>query len=112
VARAGCPVVVVPLSWQPSLLDRKVAVGIDSTALSAEALEFALGIAAERQGDLVVIDSGLPSGHAISAEHPECSWINRADYAPSESLTRWTSRFPTVQAPAGGVRVVAAADWS
>jgi hypothetical protein len=29
--RAGCPLVVVPASWNPSLVDRKVAVGIDGT---------------------------------------------------------------------------------
>ncbi|NIK59199.1 universal stress protein [Kribbella shirazensis] len=96
-ARAGCPVVVVPLSWRPSLLDRKVAVGIDGTTLSREALEFAFGQAAGREGVLIVVHAGLPAERAFSEEDPECSWISRADYLLSESLAPWTSRFPTVK---------------
>jgi nucleotide-binding universal stress UspA family protein len=95
-ARVGCPVIVVPLSWKPSLVDRKVAVGIDGTALSSEALEFALGIAAGREADLIVVHSGAATGHLSTDEDPECSWISRADYLLSESLAPWTSRFPDV----------------
>lgn len=96
-ARAGCPVVVVPLSWKPSLLDRKVAVGIDGTALSTEALEFAFGAAAGREGDLIVVHAGLPAEHAFADEDPDGSWISRADYILSEALAPWTSRFPDVK---------------
>ncbi|TCC07855.1 universal stress protein [Kribbella soli] len=94
-ARAGCPVVVVPLSWKPSQLDRKVAVGIDGTALSAEALEFAFGIAAGREADLTVVHSGVPTGHGTADE--ECSWISRADHILSETLAPWSSQFPGVK---------------
>lgn len=96
-ARAGCPVVVVPLSWKPSLLDRKIAVGIDGTALSAEALEFAFGVAAGREADLIVVHAGVPAERPFSDEDPECSWISRADYILSENLAPWTSRFPDVR---------------
>lgn len=96
-ARAGCPVVVVPLSWKPSLLDRKVAVGIDGTALSAEALEFAFGEAAAREGDLIVVHAGLPAERPFVDEDPECSWISRAEYVLSETLAPWTGRFPGVK---------------
>ncbi|MFG1912312.1 universal stress protein [Kribbella sp. NPDC048928] len=96
-SRAGCPVVVVPLSWKPSLLDRKVAVGIDGTALSAEALEFAFGEAAAREGDLIVVHAGLPAEHPFADEDPEFSWISRAECVLSETLGPWTSRFPTVK---------------
>ncbi len=75
-ARAGCPVVVVPASWMPSSSDRKVAVGIDGTALSEEALEFAFSTAAARQAELVVVHSGLPL---------------------SEALAHWTRQFPAVK---------------
>ncbi|WP_328997834.1 universal stress protein [Kribbella sp. NBC_00709] len=95
--RAGCPVVVVPLSWRPSLVDRKVAVGIDGTALSAEALEFAFGVAAGREGELVVVHAGLPAGRRFVEEDPDGSWISRADYVLSETLAPWTSRFPDVR---------------
>src|SRR6266540_5865600 len=47
-ARVGCPVLVVPLSWKPSAVDRKVAVGVDGSALSTEAVEFAFRAAADR----------------------------------------------------------------
>lgn len=93
-ARAGCPVVVVPASWRPSLVERKVAVGVDGTALSAEALEFGFTIAAARDADLIVMHSG---GHPGAETDPECSWISRAEYVLSESLAPWTSRFPTVK---------------
>ncbi|WUJ70135.1 universal stress protein [Kribbella soli] len=96
-ARAGCPVVVVPLSWKPSLVDRKVAVGIDGTALSTEALEFAFGIAAGREGDLIVVHAGLPAERGFVDEDPDGSWISRADYILSETLAPWTSRFPNVK---------------
>ncbi|WP_432877286.1 universal stress protein [Kribbella sp. CA-245084] len=95
-ARAGCPVVVVPMSWKPCLADRKVAVGIDGTTLSTEALEFAFGIAAGREGDLIVVHAGVPAERALSDDDPDCSWLSRADYLLSETLAPWTSRFPDV----------------
>jgi len=96
-ARAGCPVMVVPMSWKPSLSDRKIAVGIDGTALSAEALEFAFGLAAERKAELVVVHAGLPAEHAWNDEDPEHAWISRADHLLSEALAPWTSRYPDVK---------------
>ena len=96
-SRAGCPVVVVPASWKPSLVDRKIAVGIDGTALSSEALEFAFGMAAGREAELVVVHAGLPAEHAWNDEDPDHSWISRADHLLSETLAPWTSRFPDVQ---------------
>jgi nucleotide-binding universal stress UspA family protein len=95
--RAGCPVVVVPATWKPSLLDRKVAVGIDGTALCTEALEFAFGVAAGREADLVVVHAGLPAEHAFDDGDPDHTWISRADHMLSETLARWTSRFPAVK---------------
>ncbi|MER7246888.1 universal stress protein [Kribbella sp. NPDC000426] len=96
-ARAGCPVIVVPLSWKPSLLDRKVAVGIDGTPLSDEALEFAFSMAAGRDGDLIVVHAGLPAERPFNDEDPEGAWISRAEYLMSETLGPWTSRFPRVR---------------
>jgi nucleotide-binding universal stress UspA family protein len=96
-SRAGCPVVVVPASWKPSLADRKVAIGIDGTALSSEALEFAFGVAAGREADLIVVHAGLPAEHAWNDDDPEHSWISRADHLLSETLAPWTSRFPDVK---------------
>ncbi|MGW7681573.1 universal stress protein [Kribbella sp. NPDC054772] len=95
--RAGCPVIVVPLSWKPSLHDRKVAVGIDGTTLSAEALEFAFGVATGREGDLIVVHAGIPAERPFADADPEGSWISRADYLLSATLAPWTSRYPTVK---------------
>ncbi|TCO20322.1 universal stress protein family protein [Kribbella steppae] len=91
--RTGCPVVVVPLSWRPSAADRKVAVGIDGTPLSAEALEFAFREAADREGDLIV----LHAGEDKVREDAGHSWITRADHAMSEALAPWASEFPEVR---------------
>jgi nucleotide-binding universal stress UspA family protein len=91
--RAGCPVVVVPLSWRPSAADRKVAVGIDGTPLSAEALEFAYREAADREGDLIVLHAGQSKVRADD-DH---SWISRADHTLSEALAPWSREFPEVR---------------
>ncbi|MEI8406577.1 MULTISPECIES: universal stress protein [unclassified Kribbella] len=91
--RTGCPVIVVPLSWRPSAADRKVAVGIDGTPLSAEALEFAFREAADREGDLIV----LHAGESSPCEDDEHSWISRADHTMSEALAPWTREFPAVR---------------
>ncbi|MFF1819308.1 universal stress protein [Kribbella sp. NPDC058245] len=96
-ARSGCPVVVVPMSWKPSLSDRKIAVGIDGTPLSAEALEFAFAAAAARQAELVVVHAGLPAERAWTEQDPDDAWISRADQVLSETLSPWTARFPTVK---------------
>ncbi len=67
--RTGCPVVVVPVSWKPSAVDRKVAVGIDGTPLSAEALEFAFRAASEREGDLIVLHESQEVGLIVIGSH-------------------------------------------
>ncbi|TCN26925.1 universal stress protein family protein [Kribbella orskensis] len=96
-ARVGCPVLVVPLSWRPSAIDRKVAVGVDGSALSAEAVEFAFLAAAERGGDLTVVRAGLPPDHAGNDEDVDHSWLSRADLSISEAVAAWIGEFPEVK---------------
>jgi nucleotide-binding universal stress UspA family protein len=96
-ARVGCPVLVVPLSWRPSQLDRKVAVGVDGSGLSAEAVEFAFRAAADREGDLIVVRAGLPPDLAFNDDDVEHSWISRADQTISEAVAAWTGEFPQVR---------------
>ncbi len=96
-ARVGCPVLVVPLSWRPSQVDRKVAVGVDGSGLSAEAVEFAFRAAADREGDLIVVRAGLPPDHAFNDDDVDHSWISRADHAISEAVAAWTGEFPQVR---------------
>ncbi|MFG1813514.1 universal stress protein [Kribbella sp. NPDC049174] len=96
-ARVGCPVLVVPLSWRPSAVDRKVAIGIDGSSLSNEAVEFAFRAAADREGDLIVVRAGLPPDHAWNDDDVEHSWITRADHTISEAVAAWTREFPQVR---------------
>ncbi|WP_406047173.1 universal stress protein [Kribbella sp. NBC_00889] len=96
-ARVGCPVLVVPLSWRPSATDRRVAVGIDASGLSAEAVEFAFRAAADREGELIVVRAGLPPDHPWSDDDAGHSWISRADHTISEAVAAWTGDFPQVK---------------
>jgi nucleotide-binding universal stress UspA family protein len=96
-ARTGCPVLVVPLTWKPSALDRKVAVGIDGTPLSLEAVEFAFRTAADREGDLTVVHAQRAPRHDTAGEGVENSWVRRADLTVSETLAGWTDEYPEVR---------------
>jgi len=94
-ARTGCPVIVVPLNWRPSLIDRKVAVGIDGTPLSIEAVEFAFRTAADREGDLTVVHAQHAPRH--DPVDFEDSWVRRGDLTVSETLAGWTDEYPEVK---------------
>ena len=94
-ARTGCPVIVVPLNWRPSMLDRKVAVGIDGTPLSIEAVEFAFRAAADREGDLTVVHAQHAPRH--DPVDFEDSWVRRGDLTVSETLAGWVDEYPEVR---------------
>jgi nucleotide-binding universal stress UspA family protein len=96
-ARTGCPVLVVPLTWKPSALDRKVAVGIDGTPLSLEAVEFAFRAAADREGDLTVVHAQHAPRHDPDRAGVEDSWVRRADLTVSETLAGWADEYPHVR---------------
>jgi nucleotide-binding universal stress UspA family protein len=83
-ARTDCPLVVVPMSWKPSAADRNVAVGVDGTSLSLEAVEFAFRTAADREGDLTVV-------------HAEPTPKSRGDLTVAETLAGWSDEFPEVR---------------
>lgn len=92
-ARTGCPVVVVPTTWRPSELDQKVAVGIDGTALSLEAAEFAFRAAGERHGELIVVHAqNTPRDHR-SGDRP----FDRSELSVQETLAGWAEEFPRVR---------------
>ncbi|GAA0927524.1 universal stress protein [Kribbella koreensis] len=94
-ARTGCPVIVVPLNWRPTLLDRKVAVGIDGTPLSLEAVEFAFRAAADREGDLTVVHAQHAPRH--DPDDVEGSWVRRGELTVSETLAGWDEEYPEVK---------------
>jgi nucleotide-binding universal stress UspA family protein len=89
-ARTGCPVVVVPASWRSSELDRHVAVGIDGTPLSLEAVEFAFRSAGDRDGDLTVV-------HAQHAPRHGRDRSGSDELSVAETLADWAERFPDVK---------------
>lgn len=96
-ARAGCPVVVVPLTWKPSVEDRRIAVGIDGTPLSIEAVEFAFRSAADREGDLIVVHAQHAPRHDSQRDSVQSSWVRRGDLTVSETLAGWTDEYPEVR---------------
>ncbi|MDX6263339.1 MAG: hypothetical protein QOH84_5027 [Kribbellaceae bacterium] len=96
-ARAGCPVIVVPLTWRPGLVDRKVAVGIDGTPLSLEAVEFAFRAAADRKGDLTVVHAQHAPRHDPVGCDVGSSWVRRGDLTVSETLAGWADEYPEVK---------------
>jgi hypothetical protein len=90
-ARSGCPVVVVPMTWKASAIDRRIAVGIDGTPLSTEAVEFAFRTAADREGDLTVVRPRHAPQHDRNVEE---SWVSRPDVTVAETLAGWTDEYP------------------
>jgi nucleotide-binding universal stress UspA family protein len=89
-ARTGCPVVVVPAPWRSSELDRHVAVGIDGTPMSLEAVEFAFRTAGDRDGDLTVV-------HAQHAPRHGRDRSSSDELSVAETLADWAVRFPGVK---------------
>lgn len=83
--RTDGPVVVVPRVWKPSGADRQVVVGVDGSALSREAVEYAFASADRRGGDLTVV-------HARNGS----AWPDEAGLAVAETLAGWQQHFPGV----------------
>lgn len=96
-ARSGCPVIVVPMTWKASATDRRLAVGIDGTPLSTEAVEFAFRTAADREGDLTVVHAQPAPRHDRDQGDVEESWVSRADLMIAETLAGWTDDYPEVK---------------
>jgi nucleotide-binding universal stress UspA family protein len=94
-ARAGCPVLVVPEGWRPSELDRRIAVGIDGTPTSLEAVEFAYRTAADRAGDLTLVHSQHTPRHLSLVSSPETRPADELTVA--ETLAGWGSSYPAVK---------------
>ena len=95
--RSGCPVIVVPLNWRPMPVDRKVAVGIDGTPLSLEAVEFAFRATADRDGDLTVVHAQHAPRHDPIDGGVANSWVRRAALTVSETLAGWDEEYPEVK---------------
>ncbi len=95
-SRCACPVVVVPGGWKPSTADRTVYVGVDGTALSAEAAEYAFREASERGGHLVVVHADTAPVRKLDRAGQEV-WASNAELSVSETLAGFAERFPEVR---------------
>lgn len=95
-ARTHCPVVVVPGTWKPTAADRTVAVGIDGTVLTREALGYAFHAAVEREGDLIVLHAAQVRRSGME-EEPDESWVRTADRLIGEAIDTWSQHYPQVK---------------
>jgi nucleotide-binding universal stress UspA family protein len=84
-----CPVIVVPPGWSTPDRPGPVYVGIDGSALSREAIEFAYATAAQRRAHLVVVHVGKTSGGRGGTRPLELT--------VAESLTGYAERYPRVR---------------
>ncbi|WP_329000914.1 universal stress protein [Kribbella sp. NBC_00709] len=94
-ARIGRPVIVIPTGWQPMPTERGIAVGIDGTPLSLEAVEFAFRTASDRHANLTVVHSHHLAYHA--PDGADGSWQERAGLTVSETLAGWDEEYPHVK---------------
>ena len=89
--RTECPLIVVPGSWKPAPSQRDVAVGVDGTALSSEAVGYAFLAAAARGGNLIAVHA------APRFSAPDGLWIRKAELELAEVLARWSAEHPEVR---------------
>ncbi|MEU4392740.1 universal stress protein [Kribbella sp. NPDC023855] len=89
--RIECPLIVVPGSWKVAPSRRDVAVGVDGTALSAEAVGYAFGAAAARGGNLIAIHA------APRLSAPDGLWVQKAELELAEVLGSWSAKHPEVK---------------
>ncbi|GAA2103565.1 universal stress protein [Microlunatus panaciterrae] len=98
-ARAHCPVIVVPPGWAPLDL-LTIGVGIDGSARSEPALEWAFEEADARGATLRVIHAWEPHAPFLSddSEYAEAvsRWALDAELAVAESLAGWQQDYPGV----------------
>ncbi|MGC4808827.1 universal stress protein [Micromonospora sp. DT233] len=97
-ARASCPVLVV--RSEPRA-DGPVVVGVDGSALSTEAVEFAFEEAALRGTDLVAVHSWLYPTPVGPGDIPPLAYdidalIAEEERALAEAVAAWAERYPQV----------------
>ena len=99
---AGCPVVVVREAVVPSDASPRVVVGVDGSALSAEAVGYAFATASERSLPLTVVHAW--SGQELAALDVPAAvanevWAAAADHQriqTEESIVGWSEKYPDV----------------
>ena len=96
-ARAACPVVIVPNSWQPGDSPR-VVVGVDGTEHSGEAVAYAFTQASARGGQLVAVHAWTADDYYSAKPEMEgaiAAWHRNADLALASRWQAGRSCFPT-----------------
>jgi Universal stress protein family len=89
------PVVVVPRTWKPDSGRTAVAVGVDGTQTSSEAVGYAFAAAARRRVRLLVVHAEAgPPGPVTEAD--ELAWRSRAGLTVAETLAGWQQGYPEV----------------
>lgn len=89
-SRAPAPVVVVPTAWSPGKDTDRVVVAVADLDASAELVAHALGEAAERGGDLVLVHAWeLPAVfYDTTLEHDQAAWEADARHRLMQTLDR------------------------
>jgi Universal stress protein family len=88
-----CPLVVVPRTWKPVSAPAAVAVGIDGTALSWEAVGHAFSAASRLGAKLVVVHAATGAVSRLD----ELAWASAAELTVAETLAGWQEQYPEVR---------------
>lgn len=94
-ARAACPVAMVPAGWHAGEARGRIVVGIDETAISAEALDLGFDLAHVRGARLTVLHAWrAPTFYddVIFARTSEQSWREAARLRLEETVAPWVQR--------------------
>lgn len=91
-----CPLVVVPRTWKPATAPTAVAVGIDGTELSWEAVGHAFAAASRLGAELIVVHAETGPASPVS-RHDELAWASAADLTIAETLAGWQEQYPEVK---------------
>lgn len=97
-ARAACPVIVVPPSWDRTEVRHLVAVGVDETAGPEPVLEAAFDEASRREAELVVVhawQAAQPYGYDGAWLDPT-AWIGAAQSRLAAAVSPTAARHPDV----------------
>lgn len=91
-----CPLVVVPRTWKPTSAQTAVAVGIDGTELSWEAVGHAFAAAARLGSELIVVHAETGPTRPVR-RHDELAWASTAELTVAETLAGWQEQYPEVK---------------
>jgi nucleotide-binding universal stress UspA family protein len=97
-ARSSCPVVVVPADWRSGRDQNRIVVGIDGSARSWEATDWAFREAAYRGVPLVAVHAWHPSlAHWTEDQEYAERLAERARTAMQNTLAGWREVYPDVE---------------